>query len=158
MHKWSLTTCNAQFAKERRPANRERGNPARWLTWKSPRIRIKWWKRQRWIMSVMQRGIILSKHGSHAHISTWFGAETLLSDSIALHCGLREQKELVHISGSQSAFQTASALRVISFYTWHVLCLIVCILSSLKVVSQAFSFKCNVKSTSCADDAAFRRV
>lgn len=49
------------------PANWERGNPAWRLTWKSPRIRINWWKRQRWIMSAMQRGIILSKHGSPAN-------------------------------------------------------------------------------------------
>ena len=71
IYKWSLTTCNAQFAKEKRLENRERGNPARWLTWKSPRIRINWWERQRWIMSAMQRGIILSKHGSPANTQAY---------------------------------------------------------------------------------------
>lgn len=47
--------------------NGERGNPPWWLTWPSPRIRINWWKHQRWIMSAMQWGIILSKHGLPAN-------------------------------------------------------------------------------------------
>lgn len=99
--------------------NWERGNPARWFTWTSPRIRINWWKHQRWIMSAMQWGIILSKHGLPANTQAYthmvWGldkAQRHYWDRLSLCFILsREEGAPTQISGLQSAFQTASTLR-----------------------------------------------
>lgn len=73
------------------PENWKGGNPPRWLTWTSPRIRINWWKRQRWRMSAMQRGIILSKHGSSANTQAythmlWVSDKSIETSFSGCHC------------------------------------------------------------------------
>lgn len=147
--------------KERRKL-RERGNPAWWLTWQSPRIRINWWKHQRWIMSTMQRGIILSKHGSPANTQAYThmvwgldkSTETLFS---GYHCDSFWAERTEHrfkLVDHKVHFKTASILRywirAICFCIklQHVFCLIVYIFSLWKIISQPFSLKhyANVKS------------
>lgn len=79
--------------KKASPDHWQRGNPQWRWTWTSPKVRINWFRHQRWIMSVMQWGITMSEHGSLANPQAsahmvWGlnkGRETLLRQVITVH-------------------------------------------------------------------------
>lgn len=148
-----------KLQEKRNPENWEGGNPPRWLTWTSPRIRINWWKRQRWIMSAMQRGIILSKNGSPANTQAYThmvwvsdkSTETLFS---GYHCALfwAERRECrLKLVDHKVHFKTASILscwiRKISFCTQlqYECCLIFCDFSSWETFHKLLA-SCTVMS------------
>lgn len=100
------------------PENGARGSSARWLTRRSPRTRISWGERQSWVMSTIQRGIILSKHGSPAntHMVRGFERRDIIFELSPCVIPCREEGASAQMCGSQSAFQIASILLDESYF------------------------------------------
>lgn len=164
--KWSLTTCNAQFAKEKRPRKSREGQSCTVVNMdesqntdqvvKASEVdNVRHEERDYFVKAwIACQYTGLYPHGEGLRQKHW---DIIFRLSLCFISG-REEGMSAQISGSQSAFQTAFILRcwIRENQTQCVSCLILYNFSSCEIISLAFSLKYNANTAHCAGSAAVR--